>query len=68
MPNPKRQHSKQRSRKRRTHWKVAVASLQPCSNCKKSVVAHRACPFCGYYKGKPVVSIEKKEKKDKKQK
>ncbi len=65
MAHPKRQHSKQRSRKRRTHWKIDMPGLQPCSHCKKPIVAHRACPFCGYYKGKPVVVIEKKEKKQK---
>jgi large subunit ribosomal protein L32 len=67
MPNPKRQHSKQRSRKRRTHWKVRMASLNPCSNCASMIVPHRVCPFCGYYKGKPVVEIEAKLTKKEKE-
>ncbi len=33
MPLPKRQHSKTRGRKRRTHWKVSVASLRACPQC-----------------------------------
>jgi len=67
MALPKRQHSKQRGRKRRTHWKVSTPDLGACSNCKKPVVSHRVCPFCGHYKGKPVVEIAvKKEKKKKK--
>jgi len=65
MAHPKRQHSKQRSRKRRTHYKIRTPGLQPCSNCQQPIASHRACPFCGYYKGKPVVVIEKKEKKKK---
>lgn len=66
MPNPKRQHSKQRSRKRRTHWKIKMASLNPCSNCGSMVLSHRVCPFCGFYKGKPVVEIKvKQSRKDK---
>ena len=61
MPNPKRQHSKQRTRKRRTHYKASVPSLGPCPHCHKAIVSHRVCPFCGYYKGKPIVVIETKE-------
>ena len=66
MAHPKRQHSKQRGRKRRTHDKIDVPSFSICSQCKKPVIPHKACPFCGYYKGKPVVKIEVKEKKKKK--
>ena len=66
MPNPKRQHSKQRGRKRRTHYKLRAASLHPCPQCKKPIFSHRVCPFCGFYKGKPVVQIEVKETKKRK--
>ena len=45
MPLPKRQHSKTRGRKRRTHWKVSVASLRACPQCAKAVLSHRVCPF-----------------------
>jgi len=62
MAHPKRQHSKQRSRKRRTHQKVRLASLVACSTCQKPVVPHRVCPFCGHYKGKVVVRIEQEVK------
>ena len=57
MPLPKRQHSKTRGRKRRTHWKVTVASLRACPQCSKPVLSHRICPFCGYYKGTQIVEI-----------
>lgn len=65
MAHPKRQHSKQRTRKRRAHWTTRAPDLCPCSHCQKPIVPHRVCPFCGYYKGKPVVVIEIKEKKKK---
>ncbi len=65
MPNPKRQHSKQRGRKRRTHWKISAPSLGECPNCKKPIISHRVCPFCGFYKGRTVVEIQVKEKKSK---
>lgn len=58
MPNPKRQHSRQRGRKRRTHWKLNPPSLGPCSHCKQPILPHRVCPFCGHYKGKLIVEQE----------
>jgi len=63
MALPKRQHSKQRGRKRRTHWKIKLAGMGPCSHCGAQVLSHRVCPYCGHYKGKPVVEIKVKEKK-----
>ena len=66
MALPKRQHSKQRGRKRRTHYKVTMASMGQCPQCKKLILSHRVCPSCGYYKGKPVVEI-KTEVEEKKQ-
>ncbi|MDP2654731.1 MAG: 50S ribosomal protein L32 [Candidatus Omnitrophota bacterium] len=63
MANPKRQHSKQRSRKRRTHWKIRLSGVGPCSNCKSLIVPHRVCPFCGFYKGKQIVAVKAKEEK-----
>ncbi|MBN2452757.1 MAG: 50S ribosomal protein L32 [Candidatus Omnitrophica bacterium] len=59
MPNPKRKHSKSRRDKRRSaNSRMCAASLSICSNCKKAILPHRVCPFCGYYKGKPVVIVE----------
>ena len=63
MPLPKRQHSKQRGRKRRTHWKARVASLSVCSQCQKPIIPHRICPFCGYYRGSQIVSAKVKASK-----
>ena len=65
MPLPKRQHSKARGRKRRTHWKIRIPSFSRCPQCQKSIIPHRVCPFCGYYKGKPIVAITVKEEKKK---
>lgn len=52
MPNPKRRHSKSRSRKRRTHYKAAAPTLVECPQCHEEKLPHRACPHCGYYKGR----------------
>lgn len=52
MPNPKRRHSKSRTRKRRAHFKAAMPSLSTCANCGEVKLQHRACPNCGFYKGR----------------
>jgi len=60
MPVPKRRHSRARSRKRRTHYKIKPLTLTTCPNCGEAKLPHRVCPHCGYYKGKPVIQIEEK--------
>ncbi|MEK6615322.1 MAG: 50S ribosomal protein L32 [Bacteroidota bacterium] len=55
MPNPKRRHSKSRSRKRRTHYKAYAPTLTNCSNCGAPILMHRVCQDCGYYRGKQVI-------------
>lgn len=57
MPNPKHRHSKQRSRKRRTHYKAEAPTTMACQSCGATVQYHRVCPECGHYKGK--LAIEK---------
>ena len=64
MPNPKRQHSVQRQRKRRTHWKATIPSLGKCPSCQKPIISHRVCPFCGQYKGQVVVAVKVKKTKE----
>jgi large subunit ribosomal protein L32 len=63
MPNPKRRHSNTRTRKRRTHDKMAVMTTGACKQCGAPVAPHRVCMKCGYYKGRPVLQIKVKEKK-----
>jgi large subunit ribosomal protein L32 len=58
MPNPKRRHSKARTSKRRAHDHLTAQSLSECPNCHERKMPHRACPKCGYYKGREVVEIE----------
>jgi large subunit ribosomal protein L32 len=57
MPNPKHRFSKTRTAKRRTHYKAVAPTVSTCSNCGTSVLYHRVCSECGYYKGK--LAIEK---------
>lgn len=64
MPNPKRRHSNSRTRLRRTHDVLKLKSLSTCSNCNASILPHRICPECGHYKGRQVVIMKTKAKKE----
>jgi len=61
MPLPKRKTSKCRRDKRRTHDALQPLNLIPCPNCAEKILPHRACPHCGFYKGRAV--LETKEAK-----
>ena len=44
MANPKRKHSKARSRSRRANYKVkSVPTTHECPNCSSPKLLHRAC-------------------------
>jgi large subunit ribosomal protein L32 len=71
---PKRRTSKARKRKRRTHDSLPVPNVAGststrsgaarsrrfyCSNCNQPKVPHAVCPNCGYYRGKPLVDVDR---------
>ena len=58
MPNPKRRHSQKRTSTRRAHDALKGHSLSECPNCHEKKMPHRACPKCGYYKGREVLDVE----------
>ena len=49
MPLQKRRHSNQRTRKRRTHYKLTPPTLATCTRCGEKRLDHHVCPSCGYY-------------------
>ena len=55
MAHPKHKLSKQRRDKRRTHDFAPVPTLATCPNCGATVIYHRVCPECGYYRGRQIV-------------
>jgi large subunit ribosomal protein L32 len=57
MPNPKRRHSKRRTSTRRAHDHLTPPTRTNCPNCNEPKLPHRACPHCGYYKGREVVEV-----------
>ncbi len=61
MAQPKRRHSRSRKGKRRSHHHLEIPSLAVCPNCGSAYLPHRACPNCGYYKGRLVIQPEEEE-------
>ena len=58
---PFRRISKTAKRQRRTHLKKSAPTVCSCPNCGEPLAPHRACTKCGYYKGKEVIKVNKKE-------
>jgi large subunit ribosomal protein L32 len=58
MPNPKRRHSKARTRSRRAHDFLKLKSLSTCPQCQEAKEPHRVCAKCGYYKGREVIAVK----------
>ncbi len=61
MALPRRKHSKARRDKSRTHWRLRVRSTTQCGQCGKLILPHRACRFCGTYRGRQVVAVAMKK-------
>ncbi len=56
MANPKRKISRSKRDKRRAQWiaTMRAQSLVECDHCGEMKLPHRACPNCGYYRGRNV--------------
>jgi large subunit ribosomal protein L32 len=57
MPNPKRRHSKARRDRRRTHDSLKTRTLSVCPECHERKPAHHACPHCGKYRGRQILTV-----------
>ena len=60
----KKRTSSQKNR-RRSHHALTKITLSKCPQCGKAIKPHTACEFCGTYKGKEVIKIKVKTKKEK---
>lgn len=64
MAVPKWHRSKSRQGQRRMHLYIKAQKLAACSHCKKEILPHIVCPYCGYYKDKEIINtLKKKEQK-----
>jgi len=74
MAVPKRKTSKSRKGKRRAHDALQMPNVPRsdktrakgsrsekffCGNCNQPKPPHAMCPNCGYYRGRPLVKVEK---------
>ena len=73
MSTPTQKHTKSQKRIRRGALKLVKTPRGICAKCKKPVRPHRACDYCGTYKGKQIFKVripkkfrKKKEKEEKK--
>lgn len=60
MSVPKKKLTRRKTRSRRAHHALKEINLAKCPKCKKPIRPHTACSFCGYYKGRMVIDVEKK--------
>lgn len=57
MALPKRKPSKRVVRTRRSSKKAQLQNVTPCPQCGEPHQSHRACPSCGYYGGRQVLTV-----------
>jgi len=58
MAVPKQRQTSSRGKRRRGgHKKIQAKKLVKCSNCQQNILPHKACPYCGYYRGKKVLDL-----------
>ena len=61
MAQPKRKTSKMKKRQRKASNKYAGIQTSVCPECGAPKISHRACPSCGYYAKKQVVTTSQED-------
>jgi large subunit ribosomal protein L32 len=56
MALPKRRKSHARVRTRQAQWRAKPVTTTTCAHCGTTILPHRACTTCGYYKGIQVLA------------
>ncbi|MCX6781051.1 MAG: 50S ribosomal protein L32 [Candidatus Magasanikbacteria bacterium] len=54
MGLPGHRRTSSHKRLRASHFALKPAALTKCTQCKKPVLPHHACAFCGTYKGRKI--------------
>jgi large subunit ribosomal protein L32 len=60
MGVPKRKVARARQMDRRSHHALKAPTLVECGHCHQPKLPHRACPICGYHRGRPAIAIKQK--------
>jgi len=61
MPNPKRRHSKSRTRQRRAHDALKLPQFYLDKDSGEPKVPHRVDPKTGMYKGRQIIDAKESE-------
>lgn len=63
MAVPRNRSSNARKNSRSAHCALKPKSLSKCSNCGKTKMPHRICPYCGFYANRVIISQESESEK-----
>ncbi|OGI22436.1 MAG: 50S ribosomal protein L32 [Candidatus Moranbacteria bacterium RIFCSPHIGHO2_01_FULL_55_24] len=55
MALPKQRHTRHRRDRARKQYDMELVNTVECPKCKARKLSHRACPECGFYKGREAV-------------
>ncbi|MDD5071221.1 MAG: 50S ribosomal protein L32 [Patescibacteria group bacterium] len=66
MSVPAKRRSRSKVRRNRAHYALKKMALNKCPKCGQPKRPHQACSFCGSYRGREIVRIKVKTKKEKK--
>ncbi len=62
MGLPGHRRTSSHKRRRAAHFGLKKGHFTECSHCHRAIAPHRACPHCGYYKGRLVLKLKSKVK------
>ncbi|MBI5765688.1 50S ribosomal protein L32 [Candidatus Falkowbacteria bacterium] len=65
MGLPSKKRTKTSKRQRAAHFALKAVKLNKCPHCRRPVLPHHACEFCGYYKDRQIITIKIKKKTEK---
>lgn len=54
MPLPSFRNSRSKVRRRRSHHALKAVTTTTCPKCEATILPHRACSKCGWYKNRAV--------------
>ncbi len=59
MATPKMKVSHRRTHNRMAHWLGALKApgMTACPHCGETIMNYSACPACGYYRGRKVITV-----------
>ncbi len=66
MSTQAKKRTHQQKKERASHAALVKKQLTTCPKCKKAILPHHICKFCGYYKGQDILLIDTKAERKKK--